>query len=196
MEEDNEESVEKAAVLIGRSTPLDMLINTASLQMVMNFNLTNSLKKKDMMRLFEIHAVGSLLVTRAFLPNLKHVSNQGKLSVLAHITAHTVPYMLEDGSLDDFNYGYNSLRSTLCDVHKTLAVELQPQHICCVSLNSGELALSGVSQEVGKITENEKVIAEEFLAILLKCTAEDCGRLFQYSPAPFIQAGEITNVQL
>jgi NAD(P)-dependent dehydrogenase (short-subunit alcohol dehydrogenase family) len=79
----DEESILRAAKQL-EGTPIDLLINNAGIEEAATFETAT---KANFMRAFEVNAVGTFLVTRALVDNLRLASKQRGSSVVANISS-------------------------------------------------------------------------------------------------------------
>ncbi|RLN59774.1 hypothetical protein BBJ28_00003685 [Nothophytophthora sp. Chile5] len=172
----NEESILAAAKTL-ENVPIDLLINNAGI--LEDHGLKES-TKQDLMRQFEVNAVGPFLVTRAFLPNLR-------LAVSAQGTAFVAQITSRMGSISDNGsggyYGYRASKNTLNMITKSLAVDLQKEKIGCLLLhpgfvNTAMVGFQGAVSPEGSVAGLTKIIARAKL--------EDSAKMFHFEKGDVI----------
>ncbi|DBA00569.1 TPA: hypothetical protein N0F65_007698 [Lagenidium giganteum] len=129
---------------------IDLLINNAG---VLYYTALDTTTKEDLMKQFEVNAVGPLLVTRAFLPHLKRaVVTTGNPSIVAVVTS-------EFGSIESTTggfYGYRSSKSAVNMLMKTLAIDLQQDRVAVVMLHPG-VVKTDMSRHMGPVLPEDSV---------------------------------------
>ncbi|TMW66295.1 hypothetical protein Poli38472_004060 [Pythium oligandrum] len=129
---------------------IDLLINNAGMLERETLDNTN---KSDVMRQFEVNAVGSFLVTRAFVTHLKAAAAKNGLAKVANLSSRLGSITLNDnGGL----YGYHASKAALNMINKSLAVDLKPSNIATVVYHPGYVAtdmnkFQGVVQQADSV---------------------------------------------
>lgn len=93
-----------------------------------------STTKADLMRHFEVNAVGPFLMTRAFLPNLRLAVGAEGSAFVAQVTSR-MGCISDNGS--GGYYGYRASKTALNMLTKSLAVDLASEKIGCLLLHPG-----------------------------------------------------------
>lgn len=166
----DEQSILKAAESL-KDVPIDLLINNAGILEDKNLMTTT---KEDMMRQFEVNAVGPFLMTRAFLPSLR-------LAVKANGTAFVAQTTSRMGSISDNSsgdyYGYRASKTALNMITKSLSLDLKDEKIGCLLLHPGYVATAMVNNK-GNVTPKEGVAG--LTKIIEKATLEDSAKVFHF----------------
>ncbi|TMW66173.1 hypothetical protein Poli38472_003938 [Pythium oligandrum] len=165
----NEQSILDAAKAV-EGEPIDLLINNAGLLTSLGLNEAT---KEDLIRQFEVNAVGPFLATRAFLPNLK-------LAVQAKGEAFVAQLTSRMGSIHDNTsggyYGYRSSKTALNMISTSLAKDLAPEKIGVLLLHPGHVQTEMVGY-TGNATPDESVV--RVTKMIENATLEDSGK-FQH----------------
>ncbi|KAG6943084.1 hypothetical protein JG688_00017792, partial [Phytophthora aleatoria] len=90
--------------------------------------------KADMMKQFEINAVGPFLMTRAFLSNLKLAVAKSGSATVGQVTSHMAS-ITDNGS--GSMYGYRASKTALNMVNSSLAHDLKDEKIIALALHPG-----------------------------------------------------------
>ncbi|TYZ60155.1 hypothetical protein PybrP1_000515 [[Pythium] brassicae (nom. inval.)] len=129
----DEAAIRSAAEQLAGET-IDLLINNAGILVRTDMAATT---KSDFMRTLEVNAVGPLLVTRAFLPQLKR-------AVAARGAAAVVQISSLSGSIEQTaacgSYSYHASKAALNMLNASLAVDLAPDGIAAFTLHPGYVA--------------------------------------------------------
>lgn len=166
----DEQSILSAADAL-KDIPIDLLINNAGILEHKDMVTTT---KEDLMRHFEVNAVGPFLMTRAFLPNLR-------LAVKASGSAFVVQTTSRMGCISDNSsggfYGYRASKTALNMITKSLAVDLKDEKIGCLLLHPGYVATEMVFNK-GNVTPKESVVG--LTKIIENATLEDSAKIFHF----------------
>ncbi|KAG7399720.1 hypothetical protein PHYBOEH_008054 [Phytophthora boehmeriae] len=165
-----------------KGQPIDLLINNAG---IAHGGTIDMITKVDMMKQFEINAVGPFLMTRALLPNLKlAVATNGSAKVV-QITSHMGSITdVRRGSLYGFPdesgglYGYRASKSGLNMVNACLAADLKGDKILTLVLHPGYVK-TRMTGDTGDVSAENSVAG--MTKIIKELTPEDSGKFFNYS---------------
>jgi NAD(P)-dependent dehydrogenase (short-subunit alcohol dehydrogenase family) len=128
-----QQSIEEMARAL-HGLPLDLLINNAGVGGLFNLSQTTP---EDCVRQFQVNALGPLLVTRALLPNLRLAVSVRGSAFVAQVTSRI-------GSISDNSsggaYAHRASKGALNVFTKSLAIDLEPQHIGCLLLHPGNVS--------------------------------------------------------
>jgi len=120
-------SVRAFAAEIG-DAPVDVLVNSAGVMGEME-----SLERMDLgevIRTFDVDALGPIRVTRALLPNLQRAKQPRVVSITSGM-----------GSISDNTsggaYGYRMAKAALNMANRSMSVDLRERGIVCVVINPG-----------------------------------------------------------
>lgn len=120
-------SVRAFADEIGDTT-IDVLVNSAGVMGRMQS--LEALDLADVMRTYEIDALGPIRVTRALLPRVQRADNPRVVSITSGM-----------GSITDNTsggaYGYRMAKAALNMANRSMSVDLRARGICCVVVNPG-----------------------------------------------------------
>lgn len=141
------------------------------------------LDRTQLLHLFEVNSVGPLLVTKTFLPLLRH----DERSVVASLSARV-------GSIEDNGrggwYGYRSSKAALNQLHKSLAVELSRRikRAISVVLHPGTVETKLTEPFRRSVPEGKLFSVEtstrKLMALIEGLTPEDHGKFFDYDKRP------------
>uniref|UniRef100_K3X1Y9 C-factor n=1 Tax=Globisporangium ultimum (strain ATCC 200006 / CBS 805.95 / DAOM BR144) TaxID=431595 RepID=K3X1Y9_GLOUD len=166
----DEQSILSAAEAL-KDTPIDLLINNAG---ILEHKDLESTTKEDLMRQFEVNAVGPFLTTRAFLPNLRS-------AVKANGSAFVVQTTSRMGSITDNSsggfYGYRASKTALNMITSSLAIDLKNEKIGCLLVHPGYVATEMVFNK-GNVTPKESVA--NLTKIIENATLEDSAKVFHF----------------
>ncbi|RLO03751.1 hypothetical protein DYB28_005743 [Aphanomyces astaci] len=166
----NEESIHAAACTLGADVPIDLLINNAG---VLTRDSLASASKAELLRQFEINAVGPFLVARAFLPNLERaVATSVRPQILANVSSIVGSMSLNTTGQ---NYGYRSSKAALNSLTKSLSVDLGARGICCLLLHPGYVQ-TDMTDHRGDMDVHESIAG--LAAVLAKATFDDNATFF------------------
>ncbi|GLE01824.1 hypothetical protein PINS_up010662 [Pythium insidiosum] len=130
--------------------------------------------KDDIMRQFEINAVGPFLVTRAFYSHLKQAANASGQATVGHISGIVASV---GGCNFPGLYGYSASKAALNMFHAKLARDLKKDKIVSLSLHPGIVA-TDLTANKGNLQPHEAATA---LATLLNgATAAQTGKFLDY----------------
>jgi len=155
-----------------KGEPIDLVINNAGVGG--SRSLADS-TKEEMMKQFEINAVGPFLVTRALLPNLKLAVAKNGSAIVGQVTSRM-------GSIADNGsggaYGYRASKTALNMLNSSLALDLKDEKIIALALHPGyvQTRMTGVT---GPVTPDESVAG--LTKIIANATAEDSGKYFHFT---------------
>ncbi|KAL4117165.1 hypothetical protein PRIC2_012613 [Phytophthora ramorum] len=166
----DESSIAKAAEAL-KNEPIDLLINNAGMG---GGGGIPDVTKAEMMKLFEVNAVGPFLVTRALLPNLK-------LAVAKHGSATVGQVTSRMGSIADNGsggrYSYRASKTALNMLNKSLSIDLKDDKIIALALHPGYV-VTRMTGHTGEVTTEESVAG--LTKIMADATPEDSGKYFHF----------------
>lgn len=158
-----------------KNVPIDLLINNAGLWVHDDFM---SATKEDLLRQYEVNAIGPFLTTRALLPNLE-------LAAKANGAAYSAQLNTTLGSISNNTpkmkaffgkaFGYTASKAALNMVMRSMAVSLRKRNIGLVTINPGYVS-TDMTEHKGYLKPSES--AEAMAKILTKLTLEDTGKFF------------------
>lgn len=173
----DEQSILNAAKEL-EGVPIDLLINNAGVFVVHDFATTT---KEDLMKHFEVNTVGTFLVTRAFLPNLKLAAAQNDSAIVASILTLLASNVSKDLKPDIYGggsfYGYRSSKAALNRLNNSLAIDLASDKIIAVVVHPGHVA-TDMTGGVGVIQPKESV--EGMIKAIGNVTFNDSGKFIDY----------------
>jgi NAD(P)-dependent dehydrogenase (short-subunit alcohol dehydrogenase family) len=184
---EDEASIETAAARIGAVHPrIHLLVNCAGLLHDTGLRPEKRLEDADpasLRRLFDINAIGPLLVARHFLPLLRH----GDRAVLANLSARV-------GSIGDNRlggwYGYRASKAAQNMFTRTLAIELRRRApaLVCVALHPGtvDTDLSAPFRGSGPPGQRfaPEQAAEQLLDVIDSLGPDDSGSFLDWARKP------------
>ncbi|RLN45879.1 hypothetical protein BBJ29_008039 [Phytophthora kernoviae] len=154
-----------------KGEPIDLVINNAGMS---GAGTLSDVTKDDLMKLFEVNAVGPFMVTRALLPNLK-------LAVAQHGTATVAQISSQRGSIAQNDtggkYSYRSTKAALNMLNKSLAVDLKNDKIVTLALHPGYV-VTRMTGHKGEVTADESVAG--LIKIIAEATPEHSGKYFEF----------------
>lgn len=166
----DEQSILAAAAAL-EGVPIDLLINNAG---VADFSGLAETTKASLMHNFEVNTVGPLLMTRAFLPNLRLAAQTSGTAFVAQITTRM-------GSIADNTsgggYAYRSSKTALNMVSKCLAFDLKKDNIGCLLLHPGYVATRMVGH-TGTVSPEQSVAG--MTKLIENATLEDAAKFFHF----------------
>ncbi|KAJ0405491.1 hypothetical protein ATCC90586_000154 [Pythium insidiosum] len=166
----NEDSILYAAEEL-KGEPVDLLINNAGI--VVRDSMGRA-TKEDMLRQFEVNAIGPFLVTRAFYSHLKLAANASGQATVGHISGIVA-------SLGACNfpglYGYSASKAALNVFHTKLARDLKKDKIVSLSLHPGIVA-TDLTANKGNLQPHEA--AQALSTLLNGATAAQSGKFLDY----------------
>ncbi|KAF0717610.1 Aste57867_2204 [Aphanomyces stellatus] len=165
----DEASVLQAVADVGLDTPIDLLINNAG---VLTRHSLETATKADLMRQFEINAVGPWLVTRAFLPNLELAKAASGIAIAAQVSSIVASI---EQNVTGRNYGYRASKTALNSLNKSLSVDLHDRGVVCVVLHPGYVK-TDMTDHLGDITVDESVAG--LTTVLARITPADSGKFY------------------
>ncbi|KAG2508051.1 hypothetical protein JM18_008931 [Phytophthora kernoviae] len=167
----DEASITAAAEQL-KGRPIDLLINNAGIGGGGGIDQTT---KAEMMKQFEVNAVGPFLMTRAFLPNLKLAVAQNGSATVGQVSSRM-------GSISDNGsggmYGYRGSKTALNMVNSSLAHDLKDDKIIALALHPGYV-VTRMTGHTGQTTTEDSVAG--LTKIIAKATPEDSGNFFHFN---------------
>ncbi|MFT4627034.1 MAG: NAD(P)-dependent dehydrogenase (short-subunit alcohol dehydrogenase family) [Myxococcota bacterium] len=175
-----------AAAVRNEVARVDLLLNVAGILAAPGRSPEKRLEHVDPAHLhavFAVNAVGPLLVTRHFLPLLKH----DRPAVVANLSARV-------GSIGDNHlggwYGYRASKAAQNQLSKTLAVELsrRAKNVCVVALHPGTVD-TDLSRPFHRNVPAHKLFgreraARQLLAVIDGLTTADSGAFLAWDGSP------------
>ncbi|KAG7377917.1 hypothetical protein PHYPSEUDO_010838 [Phytophthora pseudosyringae] len=167
----DEESVIAAAKQL-QGQPIDVLINNAGIGGRDDFDKTT---KAEMMQQFEVNAVGRILMTRAFLPNLElAVAKSGSVKV-AHVSSCMGSIACNDiGGL----YGYRASKVALNMVNSSLAHDLGNHKIIALAM-SPEYVNTRMTEHKGQTSPEDS--AAGMANVMAEATLQESGKFYNFT---------------
>ncbi|KAE8895266.1 hypothetical protein PF005_g884 [Phytophthora fragariae] len=166
----SDESIAAAAKTL-ENVPINLLINNAGIMDVHHLETTT---KADLLRHFEVNAVGPFLMTRALLPNLRLAVGAEGSAFVAQITSRM-------GSITDNGsggyYGYRASKTALNMLTKSLAVDLEEDKIGCLLLHPGYVNTAMVGFQ-GSVSPEDSV--KGLTKIIARAKLEDSAKMFHF----------------
>lgn len=183
----DETSIAKAAAHISALHPrLHLLVNCAGLLHDQGLRPEKRLEEADaagLRRLFDVNAIGPLLVARHFLPLLRH----GDRAVLANVSARV-------GSTGDNRlggwYGYRASKAAQNMFTRTLAIELRRRApaVVCVALHPGTVETDLSAPFRGGVPADRRFspdrAAEQLLDVIDSLAPDDSGSFLDWARKP------------
>ncbi len=184
---DDEASVAAAATSVATVQPrLHLLVNCAGLLHDTGMRPEKQLEDADperLRRLFDVNAIGPLLVARHFLPLLRH----DERAVLANVSARV-------GSIGDNRlggwYGYRASKAAQNMFTRTLAIELRRRapRVVCVALHPGTVETELSAPFRGGVPPERRFspdrAAEQLLDVIDSLGPDDSGRFLDWARKP------------
>uniref|UniRef100_A0AAV1VHP6 Ketoreductase domain-containing protein n=1 Tax=Peronospora matthiolae TaxID=2874970 RepID=A0AAV1VHP6_9STRA len=166
----SEESIAAVASTL-QNVPIHLLINNAG---VMDDHDLESTTKADLLRHYEVNAVGPFLMTRALLPNLRLAAAAEAPAFVAQLTSRMGCISAnETGG----TYGYRASKSALNMLSKCLAIDLMKENIGCLLLHPGYVKTAMV-QYRGPILLEDSV--KGLTTIIARAKLEDSAKVLHY----------------
>ncbi|ETM98580.1 hypothetical protein PPTG_19425 [Phytophthora nicotianae INRA-310] len=166
----DESSIAKAAGEL-KGEPIDLLINNAGMG---GGGGVPDVTKAEVMKLFEVNAVGPFLVTRALLPNLKLAVAKNGTATVSQITSRL-------GSIADNasggRYSYRASKSALNMLNKSLSIDLKDDKIVTLALHPGYV-VTRMTGHKGEVTTVESVAG--LTKVIANAKPEDSGKFFHF----------------
>ncbi|POM80839.1 Short chain dehydrogenase [Phytophthora palmivora] len=166
----DESSISKATEILD-GEPIDLLINNAGMG---GGGGIPDVTKAEMMKLFEVNAVGPFLVTRALLPNLKLAVAKNGTATVGQITSRL-------GSIEDNRsggrYSYRASKSALNMLSKSLSIDLKDDKIIMLALHPGYV-VTRMTGHTGEVSTEESVAG--LTKIIANAKLEDSGKYFHF----------------
>ncbi|GAB9473139.1 Short chain dehydrogenase [Globisporangium polare] len=160
--------------------PIDLLINNAGIFLRADFAGTT---KEDLMRNFEVNAVGPFLATRAFAPNLKLAaekskSDDGKAAKVVQISSDMASIANNTGG----HYNYRASKAALNMINASLAVDLKSANVATFVLHPGWVK-TDMTKGAGAITTDVSVSG--LASLIEKLTLAETGKYYDYTGKAF-----------
>ncbi|KAG6622992.1 Short chain dehydrogenase [Phytophthora cinnamomi] len=166
----DEASIAKAAETL-KGEPIDLLINNAGMG---GGGGIPDVTKAEMMKLFEVNAVGPFLMTRALLPNLKLAVAKNGSATVGQVTSR-MGSIADNGS--GGRYSYRASKSALNMLNKSLSVDLKDDKIIALALHPGYV-VTRMTGHTGEVTTEESVAG--LTKIIADAKPEDSGKYFHF----------------
>ncbi|KAG6615085.1 Short chain dehydrogenase [Phytophthora cinnamomi] len=167
----DEESITAAAEQL-KGESIDLLINNAGIGGGGGIDKTT---KAEMMKQFEVNAVGPFLMTRAFLPNLKLAVAKNGSAMVGQVSSRM-------GSIADNGsggmYGYRASKTALNMVNSSLATDLKDEKIIALALHPGYV-VTRMTGHTGQTTPEDSVAG--LTKIIAEATPDDSGKFFHFN---------------
>ncbi|KAG7375465.1 hypothetical protein PHYPSEUDO_001128 [Phytophthora pseudosyringae] len=167
----DEASITAAAEQL-KDQPIDVLINNAGIGGGGDLDQTT---KADMLKQFEINAVGPFLMTRAFLPNLRLAVAKSGSATVGQVTSR-MGSIADNGS--GGTYGYRASKAALNMVNSSLAHDLKDDKIVALALHPGYV-VTRMTGHTGQTTPEDSVAG--MAKIIAEAAPEDSGKFFHFS---------------
>ncbi|TMW68952.1 hypothetical protein Poli38472_001108 [Pythium oligandrum] len=145
---------------------IDVVINNAGID---NHGSLETTTKASILEEFEVNSVGSFLVTRAFLPNLKAAVERSGSAVVAQITSRMAS--ITDNTAGG-SYGYRASKTALNMLNSCLSVDFKNHGVIALALHPGHVTAAMTSQ--AGLDESVVGLAQ----IIENATMEDTGKFF------------------
>lgn len=155
--------------------PIDLRINNAGIFLGGDLSETT---KDDLTKQFEVNAVGSFLITRAFLPHLKAAVAKSDAAAVAQISSRVGSIERVKTRLFRGFYGYRASKEVLNMLTASLAMDLQSDGIVAFALHPGHVATDFNGYQ-GKLSADDSVAG--LVAVLDKLTMANTGKFFDYN---------------
>ncbi|XP_028842229.1 uncharacterized protein LOC114794083 [Denticeps clupeoides] len=178
-QESIEQAVEEVAAILG-SDGLNCLINNAGIHMGLNLETVTA---DAMKKTFETNTVGPLLVTKAFLPQLRAAAAQGSgmgvhRAAVVNISSSLGSIQLTSEQLAEFKaYAYKTSKAALNMVTRCMAVDLESEGILCVALHPGWVRTDMGGQRAPMSVEESMT---SVLSVISSLTQKDHGSFMDY----------------
>uniref|UniRef100_K3WS08 Short-chain dehydrogenase n=1 Tax=Globisporangium ultimum (strain ATCC 200006 / CBS 805.95 / DAOM BR144) TaxID=431595 RepID=K3WS08_GLOUD len=158
---------------------IDLLLNNAGVADGGNKDITT---KRDLLRQFEVNAVGPFLVTRTFLPHLKAAVAKNGGAFVAQLTSYlgSITHSTEDYFIFKAGdvIGYRASKAALNMITSSLAVDLKDDQIGVFLLDPGFVA-TDMTVQMGIITTDASVSG--LVSVIDKFTLADTGKALDYT---------------
>jgi len=155
--------------------PIDVLVNNAGVQ-----QLDMTLDKVDpevMLDVFRINAVGPVLVTRAFLDNLR----AGERRLVFNVSTNLASIANNGPDKAGGWYAYRASKAALNMLTVNLAHELQEDGFCMVAVHPGWVK-TDMGGPNAPVTQPESIAG--MLGVIDQLDAKDTGRFMDYQGRP------------
>ncbi|TMW68978.1 hypothetical protein Poli38472_001134 [Pythium oligandrum] len=166
----NEGSILETAKLL-QDQPIDLLVNNAGI--VVRDSLSRA-SKADLLKQFEVNAIGPLLVTRAFQPHLRAAAGTNGSATVAHLSGIVASI---GGQGVPGLYGYSASKAALNMFHVKLAKEFKKDKIISVSLHPGLVATEMMAGKGTPANESVAAVAK----VIDAATIESSGKFLDYN---------------
>lgn len=171
----DEASITRAAKEL-EGEPIDLLINNAGIFLRAEFATTT---KEELMRSFEVNAVGPFLVSRAFVPNLQlAATTRGESAKVVQISSDMASIEMNTGG----HYSYRASKAALNMLNKSLAVDLERLGVAAYVLHPGWVQ-TDMTRGAGDITTDVSVSG--LTALIEKLTLAETGKYYDYTGKAF-----------
>lgn len=160
-----------AAAKALEGVPVDLLINNAGVYHPHGLEATT---KAELMRQYEVNAVGPFLLTRALLPSLRLAAQQRGVAFVAQVSSimGSISSNTTGGS-----FGSRASKSALNMLTKSLTIDLRSDNIGCLLLHPGFVKTLMANFE-GQVTPEDTVAA--MAKIIDSATLDDSAKLLDY----------------
>ncbi|TMW66291.1 hypothetical protein Poli38472_004056 [Pythium oligandrum] len=166
----DEESIVTAAKEL-EGEEIDLLVNNAG---IFEDESLESFTKAGVMKQFEVNAVGSFLVTRAFVSHLKAAAPNSGLAKVANVSSRLGSISLnQEGGL----YGYRASKAALNMINTSLAVDLKPLNITSIVFHPGYVA-TDMSAHKGVVQPEDSV--NGLAKLIDEATMEKTGKFYDF----------------
>uniref|UniRef100_K3W9D9 Uncharacterized protein n=2 Tax=Globisporangium ultimum (strain ATCC 200006 / CBS 805.95 / DAOM BR144) TaxID=431595 RepID=K3W9D9_GLOUD len=160
---------------------IDLLINNAGINVSGDLASTT---KADLLKQFEINAVGPFVVTRAFIPHLKAaVAKHGSANV-AQISSYVGSITLNVGTA----YGYRTSKTALNMINSCLAFDLKNDNIGSFVLHPGyvatDMSRGGVDLVMGDVVLkaiSTDTSVRDLISVIGNFTIADSGKFYNHT---------------
>ncbi|KUF78187.1 C-factor [Phytophthora nicotianae] len=159
--------------------PIHLLINNAGIGVYSTFETAT---KADIMKVFEVNAVGPFLATRALLPNLKLATDTQTPAIVLQITSIMGSIACnndEHAQLFRGQYGYTTSKAALNMITRSLAMDLREHGVAVVTVNPGYVD-TDMTHHQGVVKPADTVSA--MADIVAKLKLEDTSKFFNADP--------------
>ncbi len=166
LEVDSDSSVASAAGEVAKKTDhLDVLFNNAGISLQPYDASLERVEIPKMRESFEVNTLGPLRVSQAFLPLLKKAKNPRLVNMTSGLGSLS-------GKTEGGFYAYGVSKAGLNMLTRTMAFDLQKDHVVCVCLDPGwvQTDMGGPGAPL-KPEESAKAIAKTLKGLTMKQTS-------------------------
>ncbi|XP_029909919.1 uncharacterized protein LOC115360883 isoform X2 [Myripristis murdjan] len=189
----SQESIDKAAEEVGQllqEEGLNCLINNAGINVVADFQTVTA---EMMVENFRTNSVAPLMITKAFLPLLKHAASRGGAGSAGGMGIHRAAIINITSLLGSVElywgerantfkwYPYRTSKSALNMVTRCMAVDLESEGILCMALHPGWVRTDMGGQEA-PLSPEESI--SSILSVMGELTEKDSGSFLHYTGEP------------